>query len=116
MIGGIHKEMESQYCNVTEAGREILKAIGDTNTWNAVEHKNQDFKYGAMWGMAWAMNHIYAYAPKFTKVERYPCDHCGMCPVWVAATEGKEFNSLHKLLKACFEQKCELVAEIVEQK
>lgn len=107
--------MESQYCDITEVGREILKAIGDENTWNSVERENQDFKRGAMWGMAWAMNHVYAYAPKFTKVERYPCNHCGECPVWLTAFDAKEVATYDKLLKACIERKCELVGKVVER-
>lgn len=64
-----------QFVDVVEAGHEILQAIGDEKTWKAVEHENQDFKRGAMWGMAWAMTHIYAYAPKYyTKIEEDPND------------------------------------------
>ena len=107
--------MKSQYCDTTEVGREILKAIGNENTWNTVDHENQDFKRGAMWGMAWAMNHVYAYAPKFTVVERYPCNHCGECPVWLAAYDTEEVKTYDKLLKVCIERNCDLVGKIVEE-
>lgn len=43
-------------------------------------------------GTAWAMNHVYAYAQKFTVIERYPCNHCGECPVWLAAYDKKGDN------------------------
>ena len=61
------------------------------------------------------MNHVYAYAPKFTKVERYPCNHCGECPVWLTAFDAKEVATYDKLLKACIERKCELVGKVVER-
>ena len=107
--------MESQYCDTTEVGREILKAIGDKNTWEAVEHENLDFQRGAMWGMVQAMNHVYAYTQKIIVVERYPCNHCGECPVWLAAFDTEEVKTYDKLLKACVERKCELVGKVVER-
>ena len=107
--------MKSQYCDTTEVGREILKAIGNENTWNAVDHENKDFKRGAMWGMAWVMNHVYAYAPKFTVVERYPCNHCGECPVWLAAYDAEEVKTYDELLKVCVERNCELVGKVVKE-
>lgn len=78
-------EMKSQYCDVTKVGSEILKAIGNENTWDIIDKENKDFKRGAMWGMAWVMNHVYAYTPKINAVEQYPCNHCGECPIWLAA-------------------------------
>ncbi len=52
------------FVDVKEAGEEILKAIGNID-YSQIDNPNDDFRRGAMWGMAWAMNHIYAYAPKY---------------------------------------------------
>lgn len=54
-----------QYVDVVEAGHEVLEAIGAQHTWDAIKDYSDEFKRGAMWGMAWAMSHIYAYAPKY---------------------------------------------------
>lgn len=107
--------MESRYCDINKAGREILNAIGDENTWKAVEHENQDFKRGAIWGMAWAMNHIYAYTPTVNIVERYPCNHCGECPIWLAAFDAEEVKTYDKLIEVCIERKCELFGKVVKE-
>lgn len=55
--------------DIKEAGKEILKAIGNID-YSQIDNPNEDFRRGAMWGMAWAMSHIYAYAPKYSaKIE-----------------------------------------------
>lgn len=57
------------FVDTKEAGQEILKAIGNMD-YSQIDNPNDDFRRGAMWGMAWAMSHIYAYAPKyFAKIE-----------------------------------------------
>ena len=68
--------MKSQYCDVTKAGQEVLKAIGDEKTWKAIECENQEFKRGAIWGMAWAMNNIWAYTTKLHMPEQLQ-KNCG---------------------------------------
>lgn len=46
---------------------------------------------------------------------RYPCNHCGECPVWLAADDAEEVKTYDKLLKVCIEQNCELVGKVVEE-
>lgn len=107
--------MKSQYCDVTKVGSEILNAMGNENTWDIIDKENKDFKRGAMWGMAWVMNYVYAYTPKINMIERYPCNHCGECPVWLAAFDAKEVKTYDKVLKACARRNCELVGKVVEE-
>lgn len=101
--------MTKQYVDVIDAGNVILDAIGSKKTWEAIKDYSDEFKRGAMWGMPWAMTHIYANAPKHTSIERYPCQHCGSCPVWLAAGDTDEINTYHELLEACFKKGCNIV-------
>lgn len=107
---------EKVFVDVKEAGKEILKAIGNMD-YSQIDNPNDDFRRGAMWGMAWAMNHIYAYAPKYAVEIKdnltYPCDYCGECPIWLAAYDAPELQTYTDICNTCKTSKCELFGKEV---
>ena len=98
-----------EFVDVKEAGKEILKAFGNID-YSQIDNPNNDFRRGAM-------SHIYAYTPKYTAKVRdnltYPCNHCGECPIWLAAYNTPELQTYEDVCNACKESKCELFGKEV---
>ena len=108
-----------KFIEIEEACRAILKAISSSKTQSYIESESDDFKRGAYWGMSWASLHLCQATPQYTLGKKgkekwyYPCNYCGNCPIWLAAYETPELQTLEDIIKECEKRNCELLGKEV---
>lgn len=64
------------FIDLVEANDIVVQAMWSEKTNKVLQKQSEDFQRGALWGMSWAMNNIWAYTTKLHMPEQLQ-KNCG---------------------------------------
>lgn len=61
----VEKLYANIYVTLYDLAECIMNSMYSDGAKQVYENKNDDFKYGALFGMTWAVSNVYAHCPKY---------------------------------------------------
>ena len=61
----VEKLYAETYVTLYDVAECVMDSMYSDGAKKVYEHKSDDFKYGALFGMSWAVSNIYAHCPQY---------------------------------------------------